>query len=95
MKLRNVCISDPNGTCKAGTFKAGTFTPAADVWVPSKVVFTLKGGGDSDGRAAKQVLKVGQTYEVERLVVEDWHSYLHLKGFDGAFNEAMFEQEAK
>jgi len=80
--------------CRIGPFKkSGTFTPGADAWVPSKVVFTLKGGGDSDKRAAaERGLKVGQTYEVESIEVGDWHSYLRLKGFNVSFNEAMFEQ---
>lgn len=83
--------------CRIGPFnKCGRFTPEADDWVPSKVVFTLKGGGDSDKRAAaERGLKVGQSYEVENIDVGDWYSYIRLKGFDASFNEAMFEQEAK
>jgi hypothetical protein len=81
--------------CRLGPFKkGGTFTPGTGA-CPSKVVFTLRGGGDSDKRAASSAgLSVGQTYEVESLEVGDWYSYLRLKGFDASFNEAMFEQEA-
>jgi hypothetical protein len=85
------------GLCRIGPFKkGGKFTPGTDAWVPSKVVFTLSGGGDSDKWAAERAgLKVGQEYGVESIEVGDWYSYLRLKGFDGTFNEAMFEREAK
>ena len=47
----------------------------------------VRWGGNDDPR---EVLEVGDEYEVEETEVHSWHTKIKLKGFDGWFNDASF-----
>jgi hypothetical protein len=47
-------------------------------------------GGHSDPRG---VLKVGNAYRVENVVVEEWSSNISLEGYRGKFNTVCFHGE--
>ena len=65
-------------------------------WKGAKVQFVgaddyqVRWGSNDDPR---DVLTVGEMYDVEKADVHSWHTKLHLVGFDGIFNSASFEKE--
>ena len=48
----------------------------------------VRWGGNDDPR---EVLAVGDVYEVERTDVHSWHTKVKLKGIDGNFNSVCFD----
>lgn len=47
-------------------------------------------GWDYDKERCAELLTLNNEYEIESIVVLDWETELHLKGFDKPFNDANF-----
>ena len=56
-----------------------------------KVKYLGKNGTDSDKLQADRQLKVGKTYTIYRIDIEDWKTRLSLVGLPNDFNSVMFE----
>lgn len=57
----------------------------------SSVVFTARGGYDSQQERAKEILELGATYIVEKIEVGGWSSEVWLAGYSEGFNTALFD----
>lgn len=57
-----------------------------------KVKYLGTGGYDHHKETADKYLIIGNIYEVDYTEVQNWHTDVILKGFDGVkFNSVMFE----
>ncbi len=56
-----------------------------------KVKYLGKNGTEEDLRQANRQLKIGKTYEVYRIDIENWKTRLSLTGLPNDFNSVMFE----
>jgi hypothetical protein len=57
--------------------------------------FTAKGGWPHQLKEAKEVLTLGETYEIVKWEMASWHTDITLKGIDGTWNSCMFEYDEK
>jgi|SRR6185312_12762385 len=56
------------------------------------IKFVGNGGSTAEQEDAKKHLKVGATYEIEKIEIGNWRTDVWLEGFPGvAFNSVMFE----
>ena len=55
-----------------------------------KVIFTSYHGTDYHQKKAKEILKVGEVYEVDFTNVYNAHTDVKLIGLDGLFNSVLF-----
>lgn len=57
----------------------------------AEVVYTAENGLDYQKERADRILKRGETYEVEKVYVDEWGVYFYLKGIPNrCFNQDMF-----
>ena len=66
--------------------------PTMDLETPagSIVIFTGKNGLDGENAIARSKLAINGEYEVERINIGGFVSYVYLKGQEGSFNTVMF-----
>ncbi|MBQ0111551.1 MAG: hypothetical protein KBT03_00305 [Bacteroidales bacterium] len=58
-----------------------------------KIKFTGRGGYPLEVVHAKEILTIGEYYEISRVAVDRCYTDVYLKGFDLPFNSCLFEED--